>query len=161
MSDAPCPSQAVGPDRLICWFQGLFWFAGTSPHAINWVAPALATIPFGCGVIYSFMSMWTFLVHAYRPHAASAMAGNSLVRCSSAAAFPLFSNYMYVRLGVVGATCLLAGLTTLMVPLPYVFHSRRSVLRSGTDGGVSWLLRFLFYHYGRRFRKNSKYAIAM
>lgn len=78
----------------------------------------LATIPFGTGVIYAYMSIWTFLVHAYRPHAASAMAGNSFVRSAFAAAFPLFANQMYAKLGVVGATGLLAGLTTCMVPLP-------------------------------------------
>ncbi|KIO17712.1 hypothetical protein M407DRAFT_32619 [Tulasnella calospora MUT 4182] len=97
---------------------GLFWFAFTTPHAIHWVVPMLATVPFGLGVIYAFISIWTFLVHAYRPYAASAMAGNSLTRCAFAAAFPLISTPMYARLGVVGATGLLAGLSALMMPLP-------------------------------------------
>lgn len=78
----------------------------------------LATIPFGTGIVYAFISIWTFLVHAYRPHAASAMAGNSFLRSAFAAAFPLISTPMYVRLGVVGATGLLAGLSALMIPLP-------------------------------------------
>ncbi|PPQ75012.1 hypothetical protein CVT24_010396 [Panaeolus cyanescens] len=53
------------------------------------------------------------------PIAASAMASNSAMRSSFAAAFPLFAAPMYHRLGTVGATALLAGLTTLMIPLPY------------------------------------------
>lgn len=78
----------------------------------------LATFPFATGMLYAYMSIWTFLVHAYRPHAASAMAGNSFVRSSFAAAFPLFAGQMYERLGVVGASALLAGLTLCMMPLP-------------------------------------------
>ncbi|KAG8910828.1 hypothetical protein FRC01_006106, partial [Tulasnella sp. 417] len=97
---------------------GLFWFAFTTPHAIHWIVPMLATVPFGLGVIYAFISIWTFLVHAYRPYAASAMAGNSFTRSAFAAAFPLISTPMYARLGVVGATGLLAGLSALMMPLP-------------------------------------------
>ncbi|GJJ13985.1 hypothetical protein Clacol_008242 [Clathrus columnatus] len=58
------------------------------------------------------------IITAYRPYAASAMAGNSFMRSSFAAVFPLFAGAMYNRLGTVGATALLAGLTTLMVPLP-------------------------------------------
>ena len=72
------------------------------------------------GVIYAFTAIFTFLVHAYRPHAASAMAGNSFLRSAFAAAFPLVAGPMYNRLGTVGATAFLAGLTVLMVPLPYV-----------------------------------------
>lgn len=78
----------------------------------------LATVPFGMGVIYAYIGIWTFLVSAFRPHAASAMAGNSFVRSAFAAVFPLFATPMFVRLGVVGATGLLAGLSLCMTPLP-------------------------------------------
>ena len=60
----------------------------------------------------------TYLVVAYRPIAASAMASNSAMRSSFAAAFPLFASQMYAALGTVGATALLAGLATAMAPLP-------------------------------------------
>lgn len=36
--------------------------------------------------------------------------------------FPLFARQMYDRLGTVGASALLAGLVTCMVPLPFVFY---------------------------------------
>jgi hypothetical protein len=42
------------------------------------------------------------------------------MRTAFAAAFPLFAGQMYRALGTVGATLLLAGLTTAMAPLPYV-----------------------------------------
>jgi hypothetical protein len=44
------------------------------------------------------------------------------MRTSFAAAFPLFAGQMYRALGTIGATLLLAGLTTAMAPLPYVHH---------------------------------------
>ena len=61
---------------------------------------------------------FTYLVTAYRPIAASAMAANSALRSTFAAGFPLFALQMYHQLGTVGATALLAGLTAIMSPLP-------------------------------------------
>lgn len=78
----------------------------------------VASIPFGTGIIFVFTSVLTYLVTSYRPHAASTLAGNSFMRAVFSAAFPLVSGPMYARLGTVGATALLAGLTTLMAPLP-------------------------------------------
>ena len=44
--------------------------------------------------------------------------GKQLTEGVFAAVFPLISGAMYDKLGTVGATALLAGLTTLMAPLP-------------------------------------------
>ncbi|QRV91610.1 major facilitator superfamily transporter [Ceratobasidium sp. AG-Ba] len=115
---------------------GLFWMAFTTSKSVHWIVPILGSIPFGTGTVYVFTSVFTFLVVAYRPYAASAMAGNSFLRSAFAAVFPLVSGPMYNRLGTVGATALLAGLATLMTPLPFVF-----------------------YKYGARLRKKSKFTI--
>ncbi|CCM05653.1 uncharacterized protein FIBRA_07883 [Fibroporia radiculosa] len=96
----------------------LFWLAFTTYKAVPWIVPIIASVPFGWGVYYIYTSTFTYLIVAYRPVAASAMAGNTAMRCSFAAAFPLFAGQMYDTLGTVGATALLAGLMTLMMPLP-------------------------------------------
>lgn len=96
----------------------LFWLAFTTYKSVPWIVPIVASIPFGTGILWCFTSTFTYLVVAYRPIAASAMAANTFVRTSFAAAFPLFAGQMYHRLGTVGATALLAGLTTLAAPLP-------------------------------------------
>lgn len=114
---------------------GLFWLAFTTYPQVHWIAPVIASVPFGAGVYFVFTSTFTYLVTAYRPIAASAMASNSALRSAFAAAFPLFAGAMYNRLGTVGATALLAGLTTIMAPLPFVF-----------------------YRIGARLRKNSRFA---
>ncbi|KAG1790796.1 major facilitator superfamily domain-containing protein [Suillus plorans] len=114
---------------------GLFWLAFTTYPQVHWIAPIIASVPFGSGIYFVFTSTFTYLVTAYRPIAASAMASNSAMRSAFAAAFPLFARAIYDRLGTVGATALLAGLATLMAPLP-----------------------FIFYRIGARLRKSSRFA---
>lgn len=100
----------------------LYWLAFTTYPHVHWIVPILASVPFGTGIFFCFASIFTFTVTSYRPIAASAMAANTFVRTASAAAFPLFADQMYHRLGTAGATALLAGLTTLAAPIPYVHY---------------------------------------
>lgn len=116
---------------------GMFWFAFTTYRGVHWIVPILGTIPFGMGIVWTFSSVFTYLVDAYRPVAASAMASNSFMRSSFAAGFPLFANQMYRRLGTVGATALLGGLTVLMVPLPFVFYRIGAKVRERSKFGAS------------------------
>ena len=96
----------------------LFWLAFTTYPSVHWIVPIIATVPLGIAILFCFFAIFTYTVTAYRPIAASAMSANSFVRTASASAFPLFAGQMYDRLGTVGATALLAGLTTLAVPIP-------------------------------------------
>ncbi|KAI6104960.1 major facilitator superfamily domain-containing protein [Pisolithus croceorrhizus] len=115
---------------------GLFWLAFTTYSGIPWIVPIIASVPLGAGIFFSFMSTFMYLVTAYRPISASAMASNSALRCIFAAAFPLFAGPMYDRLGTVGATALLAGLTTLMAPLPFIFFCIGERLRKKSPFAV-------------------------
>ncbi|KAH9476477.1 Efflux pump atB [Psilocybe cubensis] len=108
---------------------GLFWLAFTTYKAVHWIVPIIASVPFGTGIYFVFTSTFSYMVTAYRPIAASAMAANSAMRSSFAAVFPLFAGAMYHRLGTVGATALLAGLMALMTPLPFVFYRIGADLR--------------------------------
>ncbi|CAA7261303.1 unnamed protein product [Cyclocybe aegerita] len=107
----------------------LYWIAFTTYQSVPWIVPIIASIPFGAGIYYVFTSTFTYLVTAYRPIAASAMAANSAMRSSFAAAFPLFVGAMYDKLGTAGATALLAGITTLLAPLPFIFRRIGARLR--------------------------------
>ncbi|KAI0344743.1 MFS general substrate transporter [Trametopsis cervina] len=101
----------------------LYCLAFTTYANVHWIAPIISSIPFGVGICYVYTSVFTYLVTAFRPMAAEALTGNAIMRTTFAAAFPLFSNQMYNRLGTVGATALLAGLMTIMAPLPFIFGS--------------------------------------
>jgi hypothetical protein len=57
------------------------------------------------------------------------------VRCAFAAAFPLFGNQMYNKLGFQWASSLLAFLNVAMVPFPYIF-----------------------FRYGKKIRGRSRFA---
>ena len=100
----------------------LIWLALSTHSGVPWIVPVLASVPFGTGTYFIFTSSFTYIVVAYRHIAASALASNTTMRTSFAAAFPLFAGQMYRALGTIGATLLLAGLTTAMAPLPYVHH---------------------------------------
>ncbi|KAJ4475524.1 MFS general substrate transporter [Lentinula aciculospora] len=100
----------------------LFWLSFTTYASVPWIVPIIASIPFGAGLYYVFTAVFTYLVTAYRPLAASAMAGNTAMRCTFAAVFSLFAGYMYQGMGTVGATALLAGIMSVMAPLPFIFR---------------------------------------
>ncbi|KAJ9091825.1 hypothetical protein QFC19_008938 [Naganishia cerealis] len=91
--------------------------------------PSLGQYPLGWGL--SGLS-----AHAYRPVAASAMASNSFMRSSFAAGFPLFARQMFNRLGTVGASALLAGLTVCLAPLPFVFYQIGGRVRERSKFGA-------------------------
>ncbi|KAJ7467091.1 major facilitator superfamily domain-containing protein [Mycena latifolia] len=114
----------------------LYWFAFTTYPHVHWIVPIIASVPFGSGVFFVFTATFTYLVTAYRPIAASAMAANSAMRSAFAAAFPLFAGTMYNRLGPVGATALLAGLTTILAPLPFIFYRIGPRLRAASKFAI-------------------------
>jgi len=116
---------------------GLFFFGWTTYPSVHWIVPIIGSGIFGTGVVLVFSGIFTFLVDAYPLYAASALAANSFARSSFAAAFPLFGNQMYEKLGYQWATSLLAFLTVAMAPFPYIF-----------------------FRYGKRIREGSKFASA-
>ncbi|KAJ9093715.1 hypothetical protein QFC21_006311 [Naganishia friedmannii] len=115
---------------------GLFIFAFTTYPNVHWIAPILGSIPFGMGIVWTFSSVFTYLVDAYRPVAASAMASNSFMRSSFAAGFPLFAKQMFDKLGTVGASALLAGITCLLAPLPFIFYRLGGGIRERSKFGA-------------------------
>ncbi|KAK7444059.1 hypothetical protein VKT23_015456 [Stygiomarasmius scandens] len=133
---------------------GLIVLAVLTPPSIPWPLPIfLGSVPFGAGIYFCFTSTFTYLVTAYRPIAASAMASNSAMRSTFAAVFPLFAGFLYGGdsdggisrgqladnggwgrigngLGTVGATALLAGIMVLSAPLPFIFRRIGARLRA-------------------------------
>ncbi|KAF2015544.1 MFS general substrate transporter [Aaosphaeria arxii CBS 175.79] len=114
---------------------GMFWFAWTSNKNITWVPQVLAGIPIGAGVLMIFLQGLNYIIDVYLMYANSAIAGNTFIRSLFGAGFPLFATAMYHTLGVNWATSLLAFLTAALFPVP-----------------------ILFYIYGAKIRKLSKYS---
>ncbi|KAK0555733.1 hypothetical protein OC846_001604 [Tilletia horrida] len=131
--EAAAPPEArlpIGMAGALLTTVGLYWIAFTSYASVHWVLPIIGSVFFGAGTCLAYVAIFSFTVDAFRPVAASAMSANSFVRSCFAAAFPLFSEAMYHRLGTVGATALLAGLSTLFIPIPFVFYKYGPALRA-------------------------------
>ncbi|KAJ5297023.1 uncharacterized protein N7443_007916 [Penicillium atrosanguineum] len=114
---------------------GLFWFAWTNSPSIHWLCSVAALVPFGFGLLLIYMGIVNYLIDSYTIYSASVLAGMSVLRYGFGATFPLFSSYMYERLGIHWASSIPAFLSVLCMPLP-----------------------FLFYRYGDRIRQRCKYA---
>lgn len=115
----------------------LIGFAFTTYPQVHWIAPIIFSVFFALGTVFSFAGIFTNLVETYPLYAASALAANSFARSTFAAAFPLFGDQMFERLGDQWASFLLAGLSLLLMPFPYIF-----------------------FKYGKRLRGTSRFASA-
>ena len=102
---------------------GELWFAWTCvPASIHWAIPIAAGIPFGAGNTAVFIYASNYLVHSYGIYAASAMAGNSLIRSLLGGTLPLAGQAMYQRLGANWAGTFLGILEIIIIPIPFVFY---------------------------------------
>ncbi|KAI9822715.1 MAG: hypothetical protein M1826_000419 [Phylliscum demangeonii] len=147
---------------------GLFVFGWTTYRSVPWIVPIVGSAIFGMGTLLVYTGVFTFLVDAYPVYAASALAANSFARSCFAAAFPLFGNQMYRKLGDQWASCLLALLAVTMMPFPYVASvcTARRPPHAADEGALvpvpgadqTRASRYLFFRYGRRLRGTSRFA---
>ncbi|WWC85172.1 uncharacterized protein L201_000029 [Kwoniella dendrophila CBS 6074] len=115
---------------------GMFWLAWTSqPHFNVWI-PLMSGLVFGIGLLAIFQGITQYLIDAYGPYAASALAGSTLIRYSVAGLVSLAFPKAYETLGNQWATSLFAFLGLALTPAP-----------------------FIFYVYGRRIRSRCTYTV--
>ncbi|KAL3430193.1 major facilitator superfamily domain-containing protein [Aspergillus tetrazonus] len=130
--NVPVPEWRLRPAMLGApiFALGLFWFGwtGFTPR-IHWAAPAAAGIPIGFGILCIFFPCFNYLVDAYLPVAASAVAANIILRSAFASGFPLFTRQMFETMGVQWAATLLGCLAIVLVPIPFVFKALGPRLR--------------------------------
>jgi MFS transporter, DHA1 family, multidrug resistance protein len=60
-------------------------------------------------------------VDVYLIYAASALAANTVLRSTFAAAFPLFTNQLFRKLGIQWACMVIGFFALLLAPMPYLF----------------------------------------
>jgi hypothetical protein len=93
------------------------------PASIHPAVPiGLAGIPFGMGNTLSFIYGSNYLAGAYGIYAASALAGNAVIRSAIGGALPLAGPAMYDALSPQWAGTLLGLLEVLLIPIPFVFY---------------------------------------
>ncbi|KAL6450010.1 FLU1 Major facilitator superfamily multidrug transporter FLU1 [Candida maltosa Xu316] len=133
------PEKRLQPMMVGCFtfVIGIFWlgWTGSYPQHIHWIVPTIGAAFVGNGLIMIFLPCFNYIIDCYLVNAASALAANTFLRASFAAAFPLFSKQMFENLTIKWATTLLGCIGVLLIPVPFVFH-----------------------FYGKAIRKKSKYA---
>ncbi|KAJ5328569.1 MFS multidrug transporter [Penicillium brevicompactum] len=117
---------------------GLFIFAWTSFPSIHWAVCMVGTAMFGFGNICVSLALVNYLVDSYVAYSASALAAATVMRSFCGAVFPLFTTYMYERLGIHWASSVPGFLSLACLPAP-----------------------FLLSKYGPQIRQRSNFAIAM
>jgi multidrug resistance protein len=107
----------------VCVPIGELIFAWTcTPISIHWVAPIISGIPFGAGNCAIFIYASNYLVHSYGIYAASALAGNAVLRSIMGGALPLAGPTMYASLGPHWSGTMLGIIEAAMIPIPLVFY---------------------------------------
>ncbi|KAK1008669.1 hypothetical protein LTR91_003028 [Friedmanniomyces endolithicus] len=101
---------------------GEMWFAWTGTPNVHWIWPILAGVPFGMGNAGVFIYATNYLVYSYDVYAASALAGNAVLRSAMGATIPLAGTAMYSTLGAHWAGTLLALLEAICIPIPFIFY---------------------------------------
>ncbi|MCJ1383470.1 hypothetical protein MMC17_006584 [Xylographa soralifera] len=141
--------KAAGGERLPpefrLWFSmfgapaipiSMFWMAWTSYPSISLWSPLAASVLFGYGILCIFISCYQYIIDSYEAYSASALASVTLIRYVVAGGMVEAAIPLYTKLGVHWTLSLLGFLSLLLVPVPY-----------------------LFYFYGPKIRKMSKYAV--
>ncbi|EXJ59582.1 hypothetical protein A1O7_03728 [Cladophialophora yegresii CBS 114405] len=131
---------------------GEIWFAWTCyPTSIHWAISIAAGIPFGFGNGAVFIYAGNYLAYSYGIYAASAMAGNAVVRSFLGGTLPLAGPSMYRALGPNWAGTLLGILLVLIIPIPFLFYRYGGRIRE-----KSTLIRQMREEEERQERKRKK-----
>jgi hypothetical protein len=110
---------------------GQLWFSWTSvPITIHWIWPILAGIPFGAGNCLVFIYASNYLAGSYGIYAASALAGNSVVRSFIGGTLPLAGPSMYAAMTPQWAGTLLGLVQVALIPIPFVFYKWGDKIRA-------------------------------
>lgn len=108
---------------------GELWFAWTCVPPVHWIWPILAGIPFGAGNTAVFIYAANYLAGSYGIYAASAMAGNAVMRSLIGGTLPLAGPAMYRVLGPHWAGTLLGLMQVVCIPIPVVFYLKGGAIR--------------------------------
>ncbi|KIY44966.1 MFS general substrate transporter [Fistulina hepatica ATCC 64428] len=108
----------------------MFLYAWTAFPSVSWVAQAIGLVLFSGSTFVIYLAVFSYLADCYGPFASSALAGQSLARNVMGAIFPLFTRQMFDRLGYRWAATLIAGIATVMIPIPYILFYKGPKIRS-------------------------------
>ncbi|CCC13860.1 hypothetical protein SMACR_07497 [Sordaria macrospora] len=126
------PPMMVGS---VIFSGGQFMLGWTAPKDIHWIVPCIGLVCLGSGFFMIFQAALNYLVDTFTRYSASAVAANTFLRSCFACAFPLVVGPMFHNIGVGPGSSITGGFAALLIPVPFVF-----------------------FVYGKRIRRRSKWS---
>jgi len=119
----PVPEARLPPmmGGSLFFSAGLFIFAWTSSPNIHWIGQIMGCVSIGIGFFMIFQACLNYLVDTFQKYGASAIAANTFLRSSLAAAFPLFITIELHNMGIGWGITVFACFSCLLIPVPYIF----------------------------------------
>ncbi|KIW23288.1 uncharacterized protein PV07_11499 [Cladophialophora immunda] len=115
----------------------LLWMGWTAYPSVSIWSPILASVLSGYGTIMIFISCYMYIIDSYEMYAASALTFATLARYIIAGGMTVAGVPFYKNLGVHWTLTILAALSAVLAPLPYVFYKYGYVIRRKSRFAVS------------------------
>ncbi|TDZ17026.1 putative efflux pump kojT [Colletotrichum orbiculare MAFF 240422] len=115
----------------------LFWLGWTNYASISVWSGIFAVVVFGYGVTGIFICVYMYIIDSYEIYSASALTFVSLIRYIVAGGMTVVGLPFYEKMGTHYTLTILACISTVLVPIPYVL-----------------------YYYGPWIRSKSRFAVA-
>lgn len=129
------------------------------PVSIHWAAPIAFGIPFGAGNTLSFIYGANYLAGAYGVYAASALAGNAVMRSILGGVLPLAGPSMYHKLTPRWAGTFLGVLEVILIPIPFIFYKYGAQIREKSKV-IQQLRDDSARNESKKFKKTTRLEIA-
>ncbi|KAI1870426.1 uncharacterized protein JN550_005354 [Neoarthrinium moseri] len=115
----------------------LYWMGWTSSPDISIWSPILAVALFGYGVMGIFICAYMYIIDSYEIYSASALSFVSLVRYVCAGGMTVVGIPFYKNMGTHYTLTILASISCLLAPIPYVLYKWGHLLRKRSKYAVS------------------------
>ncbi|KAK5780923.1 hypothetical protein RI543_002050 [Arxiozyma heterogenica] len=129
------PEIYLLPPMYFSWFLPLALFLFGWGSAAHWIIPIISEAFFLTATESLFQATFSYFAESYPNHIASSYAGNGLMRCFFAFAFPLFGKAMYNKLAIKGypvawGSSLLGFITIALAVIPFALYKYGPALRA-------------------------------
>ncbi|TVY67379.1 Efflux pump radE [Lachnellula suecica] len=99
---------------------GFFWCGWTLQYHTHWIVPIIGSALISIGTMFCFLPVSMYLIDSYPVFAASATAGNLMVRSIVSAVLPLAAEPLYAKVGYGWGNSVFAFIALAFLPVPFI-----------------------------------------
>jgi hypothetical protein len=100
----------------------VFWYGWSVERKDHWIVPIIGMVPFGFGMLGIFVPVQQYLVDAFTPYSASAVAAVRTSLSIMGAFLPLAGPPLYKSLGLGMGNTVLGIIALVLTPIPLLFY---------------------------------------